>query len=197
MQPEHGPNYDFIMNPNAPKKKGVLPAVNLKSGSMKMRILIVLGGAFVLGMVIWGGAKILFSNDGGAGKVATVVAQQTELIRMGENGIGKLLDNSNRNFVATTLATTYTSQRKLKSYLSGEKYVYAQGYLTSLKDNEADKKLVVAASDNKYDEVFIELFNARVKKYQSSLITAKADAPKTVNIVNSAQKDLKILLAKN
>lgn len=164
VTPAHNP-YDFITQPTQPPKKKLLP-----NGSKKARLLIVLFGLFLLGLV----AIIIMSllNSGAKGARSDYVSllqQQTELIRVSNIGITKARQAETKNLAITT---NYSLTSEQAALIQLAKKTGAKTDIATLglgKNTQTDSLLNSASQTNQFDSVFVTTLQAGLKKYQATL----------------------------
>src|SRR5688572_24960275 len=82
--PPPGNDYNFIINPEKPKKKGLL---NDESGnSFIAKIVLLVGGAVALIVVLTIGVNLLFGGKSNIDMVVGLTQQQQEIVRISAEG---------------------------------------------------------------------------------------------------------------
>lgn len=161
--------YDFITNPGKPSKK---PGLSGPS-SMKGRLLIVGGGAVILLMLV----MIVTTLLNAAGQAPTkalkdLVTDQQEIARVAALGAKDAHSSSTRALAITTQTSLATDQQKLIGYLEEKGTKLSKEELAAKVDNDTDKALELAATNNRYDEVFTEHIKKMLAAYANKLQTA-------------------------
>ncbi len=168
MNPDQQPQqfnpsqYDFITNPNQPKKK-------LFAGGSKL-VLIALGlGVFtfvilILALVFGGGA----GSD--SDQLLRIGRQQSEVLRIAAVGDDKAGQTATKSYAKSIQLTLTSQQIQLTNYLeTNENQKVNQSQLAATGNAEADQRLNAAASDGRFDDTFTLVMNESLKKYQSDL----------------------------
>ncbi len=168
MQPNN--DYDFILNPEKPKKG----PIDIKANP-KMLILFVLFSAVIvivvavlLNLVISSGSNSQKSN------LTEVAKAQTEIVRISalpENN--KSAGEPTKYRALNTKVATMSSQTSVTTMLKarGVKKIDPKELATS-KDASVDSSLEKAGKNNKYNETYNELLDKKLSAYQ--LLVKKA-----------------------
>lgn len=162
---QHNP-YDFITNPAAPQKKGLLPGGNSKIGRL------ILFGAGALVLITLALVVVAILNSGGTALKADytdLAQQQTELIRVSGIGVTKARQAEAKNLAITTQYTLASQQPGTlalakKAGASTDAKTLALG-----KDAQTDAALTSADQANQFDEVFTKALREGLQKYQQTL----------------------------
>lgn len=171
MQPNN--NYDFIMNPATPPKKAPMG-----SNSMAMRILIVVGGLFLLAII----AAVFMSFIGNAGSafnksaMLSVAQDQTEIQRLASIGEQDSVSQTNKNFSATTTLSIKSEQSELLTFLASNGYTVDPKQLPLKQDAAATSQLESAKSASTFDDAYKKTMQKALQTYQSDLKAAYDDA---------------------
>jgi hypothetical protein len=169
VSPSGQPNYDFIMNPETKKRKGLFPGGN----SPKQRLLMVAIGGGILLVVIFMFLSLLFG--GGNEDVTALVSitqEQEELIRVSDIGVQKSKTPATQNLAITTKLTIQTSQNQTLERLKKLGRNIKPKDLTLKKDSKTDETLDAAALSNRFDETFVQLLKNNLITYQASVRAA-------------------------
>lgn len=192
MQPQH-PDYDFILNTNHKPKRSLLPSVN----STQSRIMIAIGGAFVLIVV----AVLAFSILSGAGNEAKAqllksAQQQTEIIRISQQGIDRAKGAAAKNLAVTTNLSLQSDQAALLTSLKTQGLKPSPKDLALGKKQTTDTTLTNAEQSNNFDSVFIETIRKELLAYQKTLqIAYEATSSKSLKDTLNKQLQHAELLA--
>lgn len=193
QQPAPQGQYDFIVNPVAPPKKIKLAPGN----SLPMRILIVLGGLFILAIIAAVAVSVL-GKSGGAGDKAAIlsVAQdQTELIRLSTSGVENSTSQRNKNFSSTTKISITSSQKKLLAFASAKKIKIDPKALPAKQSSDIDTQLATAKSASTYDVVYTGVMKQQLTKYQQDLgLAYKSAGTAGKSLLQSEYKSADLLL---
>lgn len=186
---QHNP-YDFITNPAAPQKKGLLPGVNSKIGRL------ILFGAGALLLITLALIVMAALNSGSSAlktDYADLAQQQTELIRISGIGVTKARQAEAKNLAITTQYTLASQQPGTlalakKAGASTDAKTLALG-----KDAQTDAALTSADQANQFDAEFTKILIASLRDYQKQLKkihdattneTTKATLSKSYNAVD-------------
>jgi len=158
-----GNPYDFILNPQKPKKayKGL-------HGLARTIILIVAGT--ILFMVIAGFIlNALLPKKISKEDMLGLAQSQTEIIRITDQGASAATKQVARNF-ATTISATILTQKKQTVDLLAKNGVKTNSKELALKQNATnDQKLASAKATSTYDKAFTEITQAELQKYSNLL----------------------------
>ncbi len=163
--------YDFITNPAQPPKKTLLPG-----GSLRTRLLIIVGGAVAL-MGIIAIITVLFTG-GGKGNTAALkelVAQQRELARIADIGAQRAQDGSTRSLALVTKLSLTTQQQQLTSYLEDRGNDIKREELEAKKNPKTDQTLEAAASASRFDDALRSELETQLRAYLQSLQSVHQD----------------------
>lgn len=166
-QPSQQNPYDFITNPGGPAKQP-----RLGGGSLKTRLLVVIGGLLAL-MILGSVVATVLSSSGRKDTTAlkNLAAQQQELIRVAELGADKAVDYKTRSLAYTAKLSVTTQQQKLLAYLSGRGITVTKEELAAKKQSSIDKDLDSAAANNRFDEVFSATLDEELQDYATAMKT--------------------------
>lgn len=161
--------YDFIMNPNKPKKTFV------SASSFKTRIIIAAGGGLALLIV----ALVLVSILGSSGSINTsallVVGQkQNELARISQLPASNADQQQTQNFAATTRLTLLTDQQSLLNYLQARGVTIDPKSLELTMNLQTDSALKNAQTDGTYDQTYLSIAQSQLNSYAQALKQAYA-----------------------
>ncbi len=172
QQPPQQPNpYGFITDPTPPK-----PSI-LGGNSMKGRIIVVAGGAFILLIL----AMILITVMSSLGKAGTnqlkaVYAEQQELIRVANIGAKDALGTDTRGYATVVALSTQTSQQQILQLLQSRNVKITPEEAAAKLNSKTADILTGAAANNRYDETVRELLEERITSYNAALKAAYEDA---------------------
>lgn len=152
--------FDFIMNPNKPPRRGWLPtssgARNIIFGAIATVVVLAL-----LAM-IW---AIVSGSDKSIEGLVKVAQQQTEIVRLAEDGNRKAQTEPAKSLAALTNTTITSDKNALTSYLAQNKRKLKPKELAMLADKQADSKLAAAASNGRYEDALIEIILSKIAEY--------------------------------
>lgn len=168
MQPAATQNnpYDFITNSPTKPKKSFLPGGN----SLTSRLIIIGAGVMILFMI--GLVVIALLNSGSTAlknDYSTVVLQQAELIRVSDIGVQKARQADAKNLAITTKLSLSSQQPDLLALAKKAGASTDPKILAASVNSETDTALTTADQANQFDEVFVEIMSAGLKKYQQSI----------------------------
>lgn len=191
QQIPQGNPYDFITNPGPPPKKPLL------GGSTKSRVIIVIGGIFLL-FVIFGIASTILSSGKNTASLALkeVVAEQEELIRVADLGSKDALGSEARGYAVTVSMTLKTSQQETTERVTAAKMKISNTELKAKSSSKTDESLTAAKANNRYDEVLTEILNEKLNKYMKNLKSAYdlSGSEKTKTVLDKAYTNASTLL---
>lgn len=174
QSPTPNSEYDFIVNPEIPKKTS--PAVSLPLlsgvGPTLSRIIIAAGGLILL-LIVFSLLKGLLTSPPANMALLTSVAQdQQEIVHLASSVTQQQqtpVSTTNKNFATTAQLSVLSSQASLIHYmaLNGKKVNLK---ILSLKINPAlDSRLTTAAAATTYDQTFQEIMNNQLTNYIGDL----------------------------
>jgi len=189
--------YDFIMNPDKPKK-------NLFSG--KQKTLLLVAGALLISVLIIVLAMSLFGGGGDDIKAsyADLQKQQAEIIRLSDLGSSKMRDYNTSKFVIITKLTIESDQKTYAAYFKNKKISLSKKETTPTVEEKAasakrDSLLKSAESTGNYDETLTELVKAQLENYQKTLanIYKQSQSTKTKELAKNSNNNVNLLLGKS
>ncbi len=159
-QPGPQAQYDFILNPQQPKRS---PGFG---GSMKNRIFILAGLAIIIILAVSIISSIISrASRGPVDKLKEIAAQQTEIIRVADIGQTNSKTSDGRGFAATVNYSVGTDRQKLQPLLEASGVKMKPEELAKKKNDSADSSLEAAAANNRYDEQLKEILNTYLQDY--------------------------------
>jgi len=172
--PAPGSEYEFIVNPQVPKKTGPAISLPLLSGiNPTLSRIIIAAGGLVLLLIVFSVLKGLLTSPPANMALLTSVAQdQQEIIHLTNSATEQQqtpVSTTNKNFAATAQLSVLSSQASLVHYmaLNGKKVNLK---ILSLKINPAlDNRLTTAAAATTYDQTFQEIMNNQLTNYIGDL----------------------------
>jgi len=158
-------------------------------------VLIAIGVLFALIMLIIISSILTGHGKAAYIKLADVVAQQQEIVRV-DNSIGQYTQDSNTKALAATVNVTLAgSQSQLQGYLVKNKYKLKPNQLNARRSPATDSELKNAHLNNRFEPVYYDLLKKSLKDYQSNLQTTRPQVG--VNgqkILDQASANVKVLL---
>ena len=165
--PERGPEqYDFIMNSGA-KRRGPL-----MSSSFSSRLLLALGGAFVLIIVAWIFLSIVRKSPHvDSPQLITIMQDQYELIQISAAAINSADSQTTRNFAKTVQLNLETDQNMLQAYMAKHNIKVKKSVIHLLPANSkaTDATLATAKTNGDYDQVYTQIAQSQLSAYQIAL----------------------------
>jgi hypothetical protein len=170
MNPEQQGNpYQFIVNPEKPAKRPLIPFLGGGSSFM-MKLLFIVGGAVVLMIVLAVVVNLFFSKSDNIEGTVKLTQSATEIVRVG-NQAERANDQAIRDAAAGTGATLDTQRQALVTYLAdqGREVDGAEQSLTM--STTTDDKLTEAEKVSSFDETFSKIMRDSLTAYASDLQT--------------------------
>lgn len=191
QQTPQGNPYEFITNPGQAPKKPLL------GGSTKSRVLLVVGGIFLL-FIIFGIANALLSSGKNASTQAlkNIVAEQEEIIRIADIGTTDALGSEARGYAITVSMTTQTNQQEMLDVLKTTKIKISNPELKAKFSAKTDEAFTAAKANNRYDEALTQALNESLTKYMKNLKSAYnvVSSEKTKTAIDKAYTNADTLL---
>jgi len=198
-QPPHPlQSYDFILNPEKPVGKSKLPIPLPGPGSsMAQRLLFVIGGAFVLILILAVGASLLFGGSNSSTDITDLAATQTEIIRVVGLSDQAAKSPDTRAFAASTNAVVESDLAALETAAKGAGIKVNPKLLLSKKDPKVDAALQSATENGRFDEAFTEVLTTKLTAYSKEMsgIYPKIKNKKVKAALDSAYSSTTILIA--
>jgi hypothetical protein len=184
--------FDYILNSTPQGRKGGF----IGGGNQKQKILLsVIFVLVVLVIIVVGFSvfKSLTKKDYSAYK--TAIEQQTEIIRIADQGVAKARTQSVKNYASTIRSVTTSEKADTASFLKSSKIKVDEKALAAKKDANTDKQLTTAEQANQYDEKLVAILNGLVAEYQKGLKTFPTATTKSEKaLVAKLLYDAKILV---
>jgi flagellar basal body-associated protein FliL len=186
--------FDFIMNPQKPAKKSLLPPTSPKT---RLMVYISLGIIGVLLIIIL--ASSLFGgSSSGTEQVVTIARQQNEIIRIAEQGNKKAGSLQTKKLAAITKSTVTTDQKNTLAYLEKQKKKLKDKDLRLFQDKEVDTDLANAERNGRFDEVFSRIILEKLTEYKSTMQTAYENVgPNGKELLDRQFKSVDLILKDN
>jgi hypothetical protein len=167
--------YEFIMQPNAPKKKGSFSAGGTKG--LLLRAGLVLGGLTVLVIA----AAVVVTSLGPKDSTVDLKAiaeRQQEIIRVSTAALRKTTGDDTTNFVMNVNLGIITSQQQMIGYLAAHGTQMDKVTLNLDQNTQTDTLLASADTANNYDPAVTENLTSQLQTYETLL---KATYKRTSN----------------
>ncbi len=164
--PPPGNDYNFIMDPEKPKKKGVMD--DGSSNSFIAKIVLLVGGAVALIIVLTIGVNLLFGGKSNIEMVVNLTQQQQEIVRLaaeGENAIGQEIRNASIN----TRLSVRSQQQSWMTFLGKRGRTVPPEELNLKKDSATDNKLKLAEQTSTFDTTYATVMRSELEDYAGML----------------------------
>ena len=169
-QPQNAPPgqqqpYDFILNPEQPKRGFTFPG----GGNKVVRLAIILGGLLMI-LIIFAILKSFLISGPDYTPYVSVAQDQQELIHLTTAAAKQQnLSVVNLNYTSTAKLSLSSSQTKLLAYLN-KQHKKVSGKTLSLKVSTAsDSQLTNAQSAGTYNQVYHDLVQTKLNTYLNDL----------------------------
>ena len=163
---------------------------------MVTRVLVVVGGLFVLAIVA--AIAISFLGNAGAsfnkGAVLSVAQDQTEIARLSTTGAQDGVSDRVKNFSITTQLSMKSEQAEFQKYLASAGYKIDAKQLLLKQDAAASTALADAKSSSTFDTAYTALMQKKFQTYQADLKAAYEGASEKAKQQLSARYDAANLL---
>jgi hypothetical protein len=166
-QPNNVGRYDFFMNPQQPKKPGIVGPSSVKS-----RLLLVVGGIVLL-IIIFSVIGAILGGGPNPVQLQTIVAQdQQEIVRLNMAAAHTALSPETKNFAITAQFTITSDQQQLVAYLAKNGAKLSDKQLGLKHSAQNDQNLTTALSAGVYDQTFNGIMKTEMTSYARDLTTA-------------------------
>ena len=185
--------FDFIMNPQTPVKKSLIP------GGPKVKMLLIgLGVITLIVIVIAVATSMLNTTDDTVKAMTNIAQQQNEIIRIAKDGTKKAGSEKSKKLAAVTFSTTTSDQQNVINYLSKQKIKLKEKQLALLANKKNDTELATATSNGRYDDVFTQIILKLLTDYQASLQTThKTAGEKGKAVLEKSFNNVSLILEDN
>jgi hypothetical protein len=177
QQPAYGPSqsgsnpYDFIVNPNAGPSRRRVPGSN----SVVLRLLLVLGGIFLLFIAFVVGKNLLLVDSTNTPLLISAASQQQELIHLsGKAVLVTTIDSTTKNSALTSQLTLTSQQQQLLVYLKANGHKVAPKQLSTQISLATDQQLTASLAASTYDATFRQIMTTKLTTYKQTLQQAYA-----------------------
>jgi len=160
------------MNPSQSPRKAPL-----KNSSLPVRILMVLGGLFLL-MIIVAMFMRLLGSSGSLNKstMLPVAQDQTEIMRLADSGVESSVGQTNKNFAITVKLATSSQRADFLAYLKTNNFAPKDKDLGLRHNASADSQLESAKSSSTFDIAYKSVMQTTLANYQKDLNAAYSSA---------------------
>lgn len=162
-------NYDFILNPQKPIKKGVLGGVG--SDPFVSRILFIIGGAVILMVVGALLVNIIFGGKTNLETIVSITQSEQEVVRlaaMGEDATSQPVLNAAIN----TQLGVKTHQQEWLAFLGQHGRKVESKELALKRNTTTDKKLTTAIQTSTFDTTYTTVMRSQLDAYAAALKSA-------------------------
>lgn len=159
----HNP-YDFIINPNTPKKRSLVPGNN--SFLVKLAIFLV---GFVLLLVVLGVIlSAVFSGSDVKPELTETAQTQQEILRIAGSSAAANRQSS-KDVAASIQLTILSDQQSLLKYLATRGAKPNAKTLALGKDSKTDQLLESAKATNTYDAMYLQTLSDDLMAYRAQI----------------------------
>lgn len=158
--------FDFIMNPQQPSKKSLVP---LPTDPKMKLIFMVIGGGLGLILLLLLFFGIFGGGNDSADGLVEVAQQQNEIIRVSEIGSKDATTSEAKKLAALVNSAIATDRTKTIDYLGKNGKKLSSKDLSLKQDAETDSELSTAKQNGRFDEVYIQMTLDYLEKYQQNL----------------------------
>lgn len=164
-QSNHPSNYDFIMNPEKPKRRSLFPI----GGSSKQRLLMLVAGILALLIILVLFFSMFLGGQNNSDKLLSLAQEQTEVIRVSDIGVNKARESKAKNLAAATKLAVQTDHNATVERLKKLGKKAEAKTLSATKNTQTDQKLDTAAINSKFDETFVQTLQEMLVKYRTNV----------------------------
>lgn len=164
--PPPGNDYNFIMDPEKPKKKGLMD--DSSGNSFIAKIVLLVGGAVALIIVLTVGVNLIFGGRSNVELVVGLTQQQQEIVRLsaeGENALGQQIKNAAIN----TRLSIRSHQQSWTAFLGKKGRTVPPEELNLKKDTTTDNKLKLAEQTSTFDTTYTTVMRSELEDYAGLL----------------------------
>lgn len=176
----HNP-YEFIFSEKHEAKQSLFGG-----GSMLKRVLFIVGGLVVLGVLATVVVSLLSPKDTSYAQLTTILQQQQEIVRVAELSQKSASTSDLKNLSINVSLSVGADKNSLQTYLTTRKVKITDTILAAKQDSKTDTLLANAKSANTFDATAAQTL-------QSLLVTYRADLNTTYQSVKgtNARAELK------
>lgn len=206
MPAQSSADYNFILNPAKPDKPKLFgggpkaPGITggNKSSSTAIKLVAILGGIFLLMILLVVGMKILGVGAKGLDKpVMLAIAQdQTEILHISQTSIQNLVSDSTKNFAYTAQLSVQSQQSEFLAYLGKHGYKPKDKVLALKQTKATDDQLTAAQQASTFDSTYQSVMQTQLTTYRNDLSAAYKAAPSSAKPLLSKYYDAAALLLK-
>jgi hypothetical protein len=189
----HG-QYEFIINPNLPKKS---PMFSLSGGSSTLQRVAIAGGALVvLIILIIIGSSLIFGGSSITKSMISVAQAQQELIRINVIATSQAVSPSNINFAYAAQLSLTTEQQQTLAYLKTQGTKVGVKQLSLTANSATTKELTAAEAASTFDGTFDQVMQTELTSYSTLLKDTfnSATGPNARKLLNADYSAAQLLL---
>ncbi|MFA5004304.1 MAG: hypothetical protein WC498_03460 [Candidatus Saccharimonadales bacterium] len=167
MQNPSGHNpYEFIVNPNTPKKSGL----KLFGGNKFLQqIAFLVGGAVLLIATAAIIISVAFPGNSSKTDLITIAQKQQELVRIATLGAAQATDQTAKNFSTSTELSVATSQQQVLGYLGKHNTKVGSKELSLTKSAQTDTLLANAQANSTFNSIIEQTLVTQLTSYRTLL----------------------------
>lgn len=188
MYPDQSPapkpenNYDFILNPKQPQKRGLFGKLN--GDPFITKIAFIVGGAVILMVVLALVVNFFFGSKSNTDSIVSVAQNEQEIVRL--SALGKDASSQQiKNAAINTAVSIKSQQNEWLAFLNKHNREVKLDELNFEKDDSTDKRLKNAEQTSTFDVTYSTVMRSMLETYATSL--------KTVYDASSNQQERSIL----
>lgn len=197
VQPPESPSpygdgqYDFLNTP-PPEKKKFFSGGNGGVNS-KLKLVAIVLGIFMLVFLIF---SLLFRGGGDGDVLFSLAQKQNEVIRIAKIGKEKAGENKAQSIAINTSMTVTTQQRDIFNLIAINGKKFKAKELVVGADLKVDEELATAATNGRFDEVFINTIKTQLEQYQAKLKSTftEVQGKNAKLVISSSNDDVTLLL---
>lgn len=160
-----GNNYDFIMSPPTPPKRG--PMGFLRDPFIA-KIVYIVGGAIALMIVMAIVVSVFFGGRNNTDEIISLAQKEQEIIRL--SNLGKdAAGQSVKNAAANTLLSLKTQQKEWLGFLSSRGQTIKDERLNLAQNSSTDQILENAEQNGTFDSTYAGIMRDHLEAYANSI----------------------------
>lgn len=179
--------YDFIMNPEQQKKK----LFSFKGGGKQRYIIMAVAAIGMLTILILLFGLLFGGGSGSKERLIGIAQQQTELIRVAEQGTKNATGTDAKSLAASIQLTMLSDKNAIKELMTKNGDKFKEKDLTGTPDSEVDSKLTAAQQNGTFDTIFTSIVKELLNDYKTDLSSAYdvASGPQTQQTLAQAYEN--------
>lgn len=190
-QPPANP-YEFITDSSQTPKKPLLPTGN----SMAQRLLIVLGGLFILVLVVVIFMNVVFGGSNNSTGFVSLAQQQNELVRVAGIGTQQAQSQDTKDFAKAAQLSILSAQQQTLTLLQEHGTKVKPKELALKQNAQTDAAINSAVAASSFDATFKPIMESELRSYAASLKQAflKTSKPAERQMLSNDYDDAQLLL---